>query len=231
MPGVTYDVLLLAGYGDVLLAAGYALNNTIEKGVKNTIVITMKSITPQWDIPSGGNNAIGDKNDFTFTAAGLDADTGSANGGVPGKETELTVNPVSRSISISPTTGAKQGLPRIISDSSFTVTFNLSRLSPLILASKKESGSYVLKFASQRVAIEGPGAAALAPQYNDVLFSIGNAAGAAHASGAYTVTSSLTEEAIKAAGGVKAVYTVSGSVQDGTGAAVQTGGAGLLGVF
>ncbi|MDR3130417.1 MAG: hypothetical protein LBU18_02620 [Treponema sp.] len=158
-PGLTYDVLLLAGKGNVLLGAGLTPNQPIEAGKTNTVPITMQAITPQWDTGASTNNVIAtsgaNQNDFEFAVAGLDI-TGT-NSGLGADNFTVTGTPTERAILVSPklnTISPKIGLPRIIpASTTFTASFNLLKLKPLIEASPTDTTNYKLKFESQTVEI------------------------------------------------------------------------------
>jgi hypothetical protein len=54
--GTGYQVLLLAGYKQTLLAAGYVSSQKIEAGKVNTVSISLNGITPQWDGTTSGSD-------------------------------------------------------------------------------------------------------------------------------------------------------------------------------
>jgi hypothetical protein len=64
LPGKTYEVLLLAGKGRVLLAAGYEGTVPIKAGAMNMVTIGLTPVSPQWD--TGAKNTYTDSNDFVF---------------------------------------------------------------------------------------------------------------------------------------------------------------------
>jgi hypothetical protein len=148
VPPATYHVLLLGGNGDILLAAGYngGTSNAgieIKKGAINTVVITLHTVSPEWNIAHKDsttfhNKIVTDgKNDFVFEATNL---LNSA---------ELEVDPAERAVIVSKATNA-DGAPYIQASSTFSFTFNISKLHPLIEASPTSaSTNYDLQFVSQ----------------------------------------------------------------------------------
>ncbi|MHB9293944.1 hypothetical protein Holit_03063 [Hollandina sp. SP2] len=114
--GTDYDVLLLAGRTNrTLLAAGYLASQNIEAGKVNVVSITAAGITPVWDTGSGG--------DFTFAGTGTIASL-------------VAVDAANRYVRV----GSDTTLPA--ATDTFTVTFSLAKLTPLITA---ENGSLTLQ--------------------------------------------------------------------------------------
>ncbi|MDR3130777.1 MAG: hypothetical protein LBU18_04455 [Treponema sp.] len=144
-PGIIYDVLLLAGKEETLLAAGYRGGDpdgayggpvTIKAGEPNEIKITMKPFPPQWKTGTAADNnkfayyddentdPTKSANDFVFSVTGL-----SGNGDETAK-----IKTVERYIQIGETMNA-DGSPGISpAHTIFKVSFNISKLDPLIAA-------------------------------------------------------------------------------------------------
>jgi hypothetical protein len=149
-PGLTYDVLLLGGLGDALLAAGCVKDFPVISGQANVLHITLTKVSPQWDIITGSSvstvNPISAKNDFAFFVSGLSkTDTD-----------EIDVDAGTRSVIVGATVAPATGNPGVVTGTNLFVAFNMSKLWPLIHAAKKStesSANYLLKFEKQEVSL------------------------------------------------------------------------------
>jgi hypothetical protein len=164
LPGLSYDVLLLAGNDKVLLAAGYRGTNdgtngsnpetdgpvAIEAGKANFVNLNIGAIPLQWDTAISGsnssNNVITGDNDFKFSVTGL-----SVGAPATATEDELVVDSAGRYIHIGAT--VITGVPRITTSSKLTLDFNLLSLAPLIRASPASGGYFQFSFEAQNVLI------------------------------------------------------------------------------
>ncbi|MDR3130854.1 MAG: hypothetical protein LBU18_04840 [Treponema sp.] len=181
LPGLTYDVLLLAGNDKILLAAAYRGTNdgvansdpdtngpvTIEAGKANVIKLSPAPIALQWDAPSTPGTLIGANNDFEFSVSGLDTSDPSGS-----DDDQLEVNGGGRFIQISRTLytdDSVKDLPRFIYTSEFTVKFNLSKLAPLIKASPVDTSSnYLFSLKTQDVLITPLAGSPSTEKFDDV---------------------------------------------------------------
>jgi hypothetical protein len=137
LPGRTYEVLLLGGKGNILLAAGYDDTVEIKAGEANTVSITLEPIPLQWDTQAANViNTTGTAiNHFAFKTS-IDS-TGSP---APYDTGYPAVVVGSRYVNLAPVDKdhsdiTKYGVGAITPDSTtFTVQVSLAGLGPLIKA-------------------------------------------------------------------------------------------------
>jgi hypothetical protein len=165
LPGKRYEVLLLAGKGNILLAAGYkgpkAANQAkdglveIKKGEANTVAISLTPIPLQWNSASTVDNKIsttGTINHFEFGASLTDSSAYST--GID------QIKIADRYVNLAPTDTKQQpptyGADRIKRDTDkFTVNVSLAGLTPLIRADPATAldSSDSTKFSTQKLTI------------------------------------------------------------------------------
>jgi hypothetical protein len=130
-----YEVLLLAGNDDILLAAGYEDDQNITAGIANDVTINLTTITPQWT----KTNLIASDH-FVF-AASIANNDGSDSVIVNNAQSYIQVAPYEDPDDIGEDVSTNGYLPGAAD--TFSVTYKSSVLTPLIAASGTADTVYI----------------------------------------------------------------------------------------